>query len=203
MIENTWITVRKQSLSIAARNAGFDLAVYDLYSQGVQFELRKRAIKAIIREIRLAFEDETGEDPGELTQGVYVISVAKPLTISYPNKRSDVIYIGIGNVMNRIEQHFNNSLFDFMQSLSGADFDFRFSKPWKRNSPDYYKHVEYEMLEYFFGTAGRFPLLNTNAGSNRGIQTADEWWAAPLKSTGRTPRWALEALPGSGFETLD
>jgi hypothetical protein len=201
--ENTWYWVRDQSLAIAARNAGFDLAVYNDYSAIVQDELRKRAIKTAIDEIRMAFDAQTEAELSEITQGVYVISLAAPLTLQYKNKTSDVIYIGMGNIISRIESHFNNSLFDFMQSLSGAEFDFRFAKPKLPYHTDYYKHVEYLMLDYFERSAGSLPILNSNAGNNRNIKNDDDWWVRPLWGNGRRPRWTLTALPDSGFRSLD
>src|ERR1700733_2623798 len=163
--ENTWFTIRKQSLAVAARDAGFDLAIYDQYSDDMKPELRKRTIKSIMRQIAFAFEELTESDLSELSQGVYIISLSPPLTLTYEKKNSEIIYIGLGNVISRIKSHFKRSLFDFMQSLSGADFDFKFSRPHLSYYTDYYKHVEFRMLEYFRASVGSLPLLNSNAGS--------------------------------------
>jgi len=201
--ENTWFTIRKQSLAVAARDAGFDLAIYEQYSEEVKTELRKRTIKSIMRQIAYAFEELTESDLSDLTQGVYVISLSPPLTITYEKKNSEIIYIGLGKVISRIDSHFGKSLFDFMQSLSGADFDFKFARPHLSYHKDYYKHVEFRMLEYFRTSVGSLPLLNSNAGSDRKISSDDEWWATPLKGAGKKPRWALTALKGSGFQGLD
>jgi hypothetical protein len=201
--ENTWYNVRKQSLAVAARDAGFDLAIYNQYSEDVQAELRKRTVKSIMRQIAYAFAESTESELSELLRGVYVISLSSPLTLTYEKKNSEVIYIGLGNVISRVESHFKKSLFDFMQSLSGADFDFKFANPHRSHHTDYYKHVEFKMLEYFRASVGSLPLLNSNAGSDRDIPADDEWWATPLKGAGKKPRWALTALKGSGFQRLD
>ena len=201
--QNQWYSIHRQSLAVAARNAGFDLAIFNDYSVTVQAELRKRSIRAIMDQIASAFEDSTNFPLSRLKTGVYVISLSAPLTIQYPKKRSAVIYIGLGNVPVRIKHHFDNSLFDFMQSLSGADFDFRFANPNLAGKPEYYKQIEYEMLEYFRNSMGRLPLLNSNSGSNKGVKTGSDWWSKPLKGSGTKPRWALQALPGSAFEALD
>jgi hypothetical protein len=95
-------------------------------------------------------------------------------------------------------------LFDFMQSLSGAEFDFKFARPKKAYKKTYYKHVEFEMLERFRNAKGRYPLLNSNSGADQNIDcTEDIWWQGPLNGTGKRPRWALSALPSSGFKPLD
>ena len=113
------------------------------------------------------------------------------------------------NILSRIERHFNNSLFEFMQSLSGANFDFCFANPHKPYHTDYHKHVEFQMLEYFSEKIGgidnkkRFPILNKNAGANKHIDEGEDWWTTPLKATGKRPFWALKPTEHSDFAPLD
>jgi hypothetical protein len=110
--------------------------------------------------------------------------------------------------MGRIKAHFDHSLFDFMQSLSGANFDFHFAHPGRRGCADYYKHVEWQMLEYFKRNYGGlsenqpYPILNKNAGSKRKIDDQTLWWTKPLKNNGKTPRWAMSPTPKSDFVRL-
>ncbi|MGB6326859.1 MAG: hypothetical protein WBG11_14090 [Methylocella sp.] len=208
MKTNEWVTIKNQSLAVYTREAGFDLSIYNEYSAPVQAQLRKRAIDAAMFGISNAFEEQN-IDIYDIKKGIYVISLSAPLTILYRTKRSQVIYIGIGNVMGRVKQHFEGSLFDFMQSLSGANFDFSFACPEMDGHDLYYKHVEWEMLEHFSKQYGgvddnrRFPLLNKNAGSNKGIENDSDWWKKPLKNTGKQPRWHLSPTEYSEFATLD
>lgn len=205
METNRWWTIRDQSLARYMRNAGFDLSVYSNYSDHVQNEARKRAIKEAMAGIREAFEAESQFSLTDLDRGVYVISLSTPLAISYRSRWSPVIYVGLGRVASRIEAHFNHSLFDFMESLSGANFDFSFACPHKPYHTDYYKHIEYEMLNYFQEKIGdgNFPILNKNAGSNRDIVHDDAWWTSPLKANGKRPLWALGPTEHSDFAPLD
>ncbi|MGC2423327.1 MAG: hypothetical protein WA666_03120 [Nitrospirota bacterium] len=209
MKKNHWYVVKEQSLAVYARNAGFDLAVYEDYSTAVQAELKKRAVKEALYEIEVACEDQ-GFDIYSIKNGVYVISLSNPLSIQYGIRRSQVIYIGIGNTMNRIESHYNNSLFDFMKSLSGANFDFQFAHPaLKGPSKTYYKHVEYMMLEYFReqycgdDNCMRYPILNKNAGSDKEFPGGTDWWKKPLKAYGKRPLWELKPTAFSDFAPLD
>lgn len=208
MTRNMWYTVPNQSLAIYARNAGFDLAVYDDYSNRVQSELRRRSINEALDEIEWACE-ELGFDLADVKEGIYVISLSNPLSVAYRYRRSQVIYIGIGNIRSRIRSHFENSLFDVMQSLSGATFDFNFAWPGLQGASGYYKHVEWLMLEYFSVQCGglsekrRFPLLNTNAGCDRGFNGGGDWWKKPLKASGKKPRWELSPTSFSEFAPLD
>lgn len=96
-----------------------------------------------------------------------------------------------------------------MESLSGANFDFTFACPHKPYHTDCYKHVEHLMLSYFLARVGgqdsryRFPLLNSNAGSDRKIPCDDERWNAPLRSNGERPLWAIKPTSHSDFAPLD
>ena len=209
MKKNQWYTVRNQSLAVYARQAGFDLAIYSQYSKEVQAELRRRTIAEALAEIDSQC-DEMGVDIYGVTKGLYVISLSNPLSIQYVKRRSQVIYVGMGSIMSRIKSHFNKSLFDFMESLSGANFDFEFACPARKGpSKDYYKHIEYLMLDYFsehFGgtdTVRRFPLLNKNAGSDRGFAGGTHWWKKPLKVSGTRPYWELKPTSHSDFPPLD
>lgn len=208
MQTNHWLSLRNQSLAVYTREAGFDLAIYDEYSTGVQQELSKRAVRNAMAGLHWGFEDQ-GVDIYAIKQGIYVISLSSPLTVSYRHKPSQVIYIGMGDIMTRVKQHFEGSLFDFMQSLSGANFDFSFACPSSETYSNYYQHVEWEMLDYWSKQFGgtderyRFPLLNSIAGSQRDIVDQDTWWQKPLKNTGKRPLWAIKPTRHSDFAALD
>ena len=207
MKTNTWVKIRNQSLARYTREAGFDLSVYQDYNVATQRELKKAAIKNAIYGIKYAFEDE-GIDLSSLRTGVYVISLSPPFTLRYHQGCSPVIYIGIGNVIGRIKSHFENSLFDFMQSLSGTNFDFSFSLPELDGHHDYYKHTEWLMLEEFarlYGGngVGKYPILNKNAGSKKRIDGGGYWWKSPLRKSAATRRWEIKPIGKSEFARLE
>lgn len=209
MKKNHWYPVRNQSLAIYARLAGFDLAMYDEYSAKVQKELRARAVTEAMRSIQSACWERHGFDLSNLKSGIYVISLSNPLSIQYRKGRSQVIYVGRGNVVGRIKSHFEHKLFDFMLSLSGADFDFHFSQPARAGTGEYFKHVEHSMLEYFKNSyAGmddkrRFPILNKNAGTFMGYAAGEDWWKKPLKAQGKRPLWEIKPTDFSDFAPLE
>ena len=190
---NKWWKLRNQNLAVYCRNAGFDLAIFDQYSTPVQEELKKRTIKEAVEGIKSDFMNESGFQLTDIKKGVYVISVSTPFSVLYNNNsHSQVIYIGMGNIIGRIDSHLKGSLFKFMQSLSGANFDFHFANPHFESNDNYYKHVEYLMINYFeqkFG--GKRPLLNSNAGSDKAIEDDNPWWTRPLKNAGARPQWHI------------
>lgn len=194
MTEIDWVSIRGQSLALAAREAGYDITMYHDYSGETQEELKKAAIKIAVRNLEWAYEEETQRSLLAVKNGVYVISISNPFTIQYNDDCSEIIYIGIGSIKSRIESHFNRSLFDFMMSVAGANFDFRICEPKHEQEIMYYKHVEYKLLEKFSEKigGGDYPLLNKNAGSNKRIENLGKGWDKPLKSSGKKPIWRLE-----------
>jgi hypothetical protein len=208
MKNNSWYGIRGQSLAVYARYAGFDLALYEDYDKKVQAELRKRAVREALYAIKSACEAQ-GFDVESVKAGVYVIALSNPLSIQYRLRRSQVIYIGRGNIMGRIKTHFDRKLFDFMLGLSGADFDFFFAKPTRAGTKNYFVHVEHLMLDYFSSQYGgmddkrRFPILNKSAGNNRNYAVGDDWWKKPLKAIGKRPLWELKPTDFSKFAPLD
>lgn len=209
MQKNHWYPVKNQSLAVYARRAGFDLAMYNEYSEQVQLELRSRAVTEAMKSIELACWEEHKFELADVKTGIYVISLSNPLSILYRKRRSQVIYIGRGNIYGRIKSHFERKLFDFMLGLSGADFDFHFSKPALAGTGDYFKHVEHMMLEYFsetyegMDTKRRFPILNKYAGTFKGYAGGTDWWKKPLKASGKRPLWEIRPTDFSDFAPLD
>lgn len=195
MKPNHWYIIKNQSLSLYARAAGFDLSMYQYYSNKVKEELRAKTILEAMREIR-AICSGLGIEIENIERGIYVISLSLPLSVKYPAGRSQVLYVGVGHIFNRIKQHFGYKLFQLMLDLSGANFNFYFAKPTLQGTSDYYRHVEHLMLDYFSGQYGdgsnrTYPILNKNSGSNRAYHGGTEWWKKPLKSTGKNPKWEL------------
>jgi len=49
----------------------------------------------------------------------------------------------------------------------------------------------------------RFPILNKNAGTNKGFSEGNDWWKKPLKAAGKCPLWELKPTDFSNFAPLD
>lgn len=202
MTQVKWWKIGKQSLALAAREAGFDLTVYDDYGETVREELKKRAIKNIIRSIENEFEVVSDKYLSDIKQGVYVVCLSYPYTIRYNNWLSDIVYIGRGNISGRLKSHFEQSLFRLMRTLAGADFEFYLTEP-KSTDEGYFKHIEYMLLAKFKEKAQVYPLLNKNAGSEQKINSIGAGWDKPLKNTGKRPIWQIEPTKHWDISVLD
>lgn len=194
--------IKDQSLGLAVREAGFDLTMFNNYPKDMQDKIRRRAIKITMRNIAYQFKEVTKRYLYEIKQGVYVISISTPFTIGYKIGHNEVIYIGRGNISNRLESHFNHSLFDFMLSVSGSNFDFYLTEPQNSSSESYYKHIEYMLLSKFRDKHDEYPLLNKNAGSKQEFDDPDSGWDKPIKGSGKKRIWELRATNHCGFAKL-
>ena len=77
---NQWYSIKRRSLAIYAREAGFDLSMYEDYSKEVQAELRKRAVSAAMWDIESECDDH--DFPvATIKRGVYIISLSNPFAI--------------------------------------------------------------------------------------------------------------------------
>lgn len=187
-----WTTVKGQSLALAAREAGYDLTMFEDYPIAVQDTLRFRAIKNALDNLCDDYEYETDKSLKEVKQGVYVICLSDPFTIQYGPNYSNVLYIGRGSILGRLKSHFENSLFDVMMSLAGANFDFYLAEPKDKNGDGYFKQLEHDLLANFWSQIGeeRYPLLNRYAGTNLDLKLGIGW-NKPLKASGKRPTWAI------------
>lgn len=214
-----WISLSNMSLATAARESGFDLAVYHEYSESTQQELRKRTIKQTISNICDEYEWETEDKFGEpkaleeVEYGVYVIRLSSPFTVRYRTPEikkntkkqtvdfdgtSQIVYIGKGDVKTRLERHLKSKLFDFMLSLSGANFDFQILDP-KSNfvaKDKLYTQIENDLLVSFSETVTckekSWPLLNKISGSDEGVKDCGKSWNLPLRKNVKRLEWAIE-----------
>jgi hypothetical protein len=188
-----WWKLKDQSLGLAAREAGYDLAMYPEYPPSVRALLKAAAIKNVMATILDDFGWQFGRELGTIKQGVYVICLANPFTIKYGQTTSDIVYIGRGNICGRLKSHFENSLFDVMMSLAGSNFTFHLSEPIDKAGEGYFKQLEFDLLENFRQKIGdgKYPILNKNAGSDQNLKLG-EGWNKPLKGAGKKPTWAIE-----------
>lgn len=188
-----WSVVKKQSLALAAREAGYDLTMFEDYPIAVQDTLRYHAIKNVLENLCSDFEDYNDKALGSVKQGVYIICLSDPFTVQYGSKTSNIIYVGRGNITGRLKSHFENSLFDVMMSLAGADFDFYLAEPKDKHGDGYFKQLEHDLLKYFKDKIGdgKYPLLNKYAGSDVDLKLGDGW-NYPMKASGKRPTWAIK-----------
>lgn len=201
-----WYRVPEIDMAEAARLAGFDLAVFDGYSKKVQTEIRAKVAIQARKYISSCLEEgDAQKSLNDFENAVYVISLGKQLALKYKKNWSTVLYIGEGHAIGRLESHLRSILFDVMLSLNGASFSFMISEPRQPNAADYYKHIEWALLDKFSKDigGGELPILNNQKGSYRGEYTLQPGWNSPLKNSGKNPRWLVHPTSKNEFKPLD
>lgn len=198
MTENKikWVKLKEYSLAWSAREAGFDLTMFEEYTSQVQDALKAAAVKIALEYLAEEYEEKTDLSLKDLNWGVYVIRMTSGMSIRYDEGVSPVIYIGRGSVGGRVKSHFSNKLFPMMQTLSGAQYDFWITDPKKgtrgRPSAKYHKQLEHDLLEKFEEKYGSLPLLNKNRGTDCNEELGENW-DKPIRTRGQQPKWILEA----------
>ena len=196
-----WKQSRAISLSEESSKLGFDLQKLDGLNADVQRNLKKAIISSVLRGIKEHWDKEVEELSSksyfsDVTQGVYVISIAQGYGVSYAKGCSEVMYIGRGNFSNRIRSHLQNWIFDMSRSLRDVPFKFYLEELSDGRSPTAYKDLEHWLLEVFSDKFGEKPLLNKIAGREGSIShTFSGNCDAPLNNRGKKFLWEIRPLP--------
>jgi len=195
-----WVKLKEYNLALSAREAGFDISVFDYYKPAAQKVVKSQTVNMAIEFLKEEYVDLTGQELLSVKNGVYVIRLASNFSIRYPKGILPIVYIGRGDVNGRIKTHFKDKLFPLMESLTGATFDFWITNPKRggqgRTAQDYHKQLEYNLLKKFWEKYGddenKYPLLNKNKGEDCGYELGPNW-DKPLRGDGRRHAWTLEA----------
>jgi len=92
-------------------------------------------------------------------RGVYVIRTIKPYIINYRKGLSPTIYIGRGNVADRLYYHME-WIKRLIDTFDGIDIEIMYCTPRLRGSKDIYKDVEADLLSFFGDKYKDMPLKN-------------------------------------------
>jgi len=122
----------------------------------------------------------------KVTKGVYVITLSDSnLCIQYPNKGSQVVYLGRGEIRNQIKKHFENWVTNFSESLhdrQSLKFQFWMTEIIVPDSPNAYKDVAADLLEIFEKEHGELPMQNSKGGNHhKKDHHYNPEWKSPLQ----------------------
>jgi hypothetical protein len=136
----------------------------------------------------------------ELKRSVYVIRLNGNFCIKYPSGQSPAVYIGEGNLSQRLTSH--RSWTSELTDLVG-DFSFQvcISLPRVRNNTEVYLDAEAALLDRFAARFGTAPLWNKQFEYRRteyaySQRALDE---ALCKRSGAKYKWAIAPMKASPF----
>lgn len=137
------------------------------------------------------------------SKAVYVIRLQSPFSISYPNRHTPTIYIGEGNILDRLNSH--RTWATRMQDL-GYPFPLEVACcfPRVQKNVSAYKVFEAHLLNVFYDRYGSLPLKNS---INEHMAYAHEYDRVATKGvlgpgSGTKHNWAIRPLPSNPFQSV-
>jgi len=206
-IEYQWIQTKEPiRISEYANNLGFNLRT--LKQAGITPDMR-HWIDGKIRNKILAYlsecwekeeklDENTTEQLSDVYRGVYVITLSDNLSIDYNREPSQVIYIGRGQIKNRLKAHFALWIRDLSDSLQDIAFDVWMTEVRVKGNANAFKEVESDLLYDFKEKFGRVPLQNKKRGDDH-YKTHEYFddWNLPLTNPKKNHirnGWSIEPL---------
>lgn len=195
----------------------------DEYAYDVGFDLNKleqkdlpyihkqwiynKIIGSILYYVSSVWEGEWDKLLTNVKQGVYVITLANKLSIDYDGFPSPVLYIGRGQIYNRIRSHLWSWIRHFSDSLQGLSFYFWMTEVKIKGSYEAYKDVESDLLYDFYEKFSHYPIQNSIFGKtpNKTHVYKSGWnkplWNPPYIKSG----WSIKPLQNNpwAFSTFN
>ena len=134
-------------------------------------------------------------------RGVYVIRLLPPFAIRYPRADSPVVYIGEGNIPQRISSHNKSWLTALLGEGVDAQVEAMICFPRVRNNQTAYKQLEASLLGYFRNSYNSLPLnnrQNETAYNNHQYDSHSIVQALGL-GAGKRYKWSLEPMKANRF----
>ena len=187
-------------ISEFASDLGFNLRTLEY--EGVP-EDKWEWINKKIRDDILSYVSECWEDDEKrnsslysVKQGIYVVALSDNLSIDYGGEPSKVLYIGRGQIFNRLFAHFKQWISYFSDSLQDISFDIWMTEVKVSGSKNAFKDVETDLLNHFYDKFGCYPIQNAKSGNyHEKEHDYSDNWNKPLRNpTNINNGWAIRPL---------
>lgn len=138
-----------------------------------------------------------------ISRSVYVIRLKSPFAISYPSNYTPVLYIGEGNLLQRLNAHRC-----WTAKLQGLGYAFPLEVaiccPRVKNNYDAYRNFEAHLLNVFSSRYGSLPLKNAinehTAYDHAYERIATSGILGP--GSGTKHMWSIQPLPSNQFKDI-
>ena len=168
-IELEWTKTEPISIREYGNYCGFDLSLINILQLPTDRRkwIEKEIVTSILEELDEAWEEDEWETPlYDVKKGVYVITLSGNICIEYTQKPSQVIYIGRGQIRNRIRKHLINWVTHFSESLQDIKFHFWMTEIKVPGSSNAFIEVEADLIKVFEKRYGEYPILNYKSGNS-------------------------------------
>lgn len=166
---------------------------------------------SIIQNIKNQFDNNEDKSFQDIySRSVYVIRFFDTYVVQYAKKHSPVLYIGKGNLRQRLESHINSWLSEISEELKYYNFELLVSVPKRRNCNDFYECVEGILLEQFLRIYNQLPIRNRRAEYKhkkhnlRDIDTNSINYALNIHKATQKYKWSIKPITKSNlYETYN
>ncbi len=154
-----------------------------------------KLLKELRKQLRAGLEELPHDN---LSRAVYVIRMRGDFLIAYKKKNSPVLYIGRGEVSQRVATHLKNWLHEVRKFGSGVSVEVRVAIPRRQRDLNFFKCVEADMLTEFSKIHGSIPFFNRRNEyefadlRNYSESQKSDMRRAIMIGSGNRPKWALK-----------
>lgn len=199
-IKVEWTKTEPITIREYGNYCGFNLSIIDLLTLSNERRnwIEKEIVSCILEELDATWKKYQWDTHlSKVGKGVYVITLSGNMCIQYPNKESQVIYIGSGEIRKRIKAHLINWVTHFSESLHDIKFQIWMTEIKIPGSPNAFRDVEADLIEMFETEYGDLPIENSKAGNyHKNNHHYNTEWEIPLKINGSiNSGWCIAPMP--------
>jgi len=206
LIDFDWTKTEAISIKESGMRCGFDLSTINFL--GLSDERRNWIESEIINKI-LEDIDNTWKKDQQITcltkvtplskvnKGVYVITLADNFCIKYERGYSQVVYIGKGQIRDKIKNYPKHWFLQFAKSKQEFRFNIWITEIKRQGSPNAFMDVEADLFEIFQKEHGGLPIQNSKGGNyHKKDHLYNSDWKTPLKvDPSINIGWCIKPMP--------
>jgi len=160
--------------------------------------IEKEIVSCLLEKLDATWEKHQWDTAlSKFHKGVYVVTLADNICIKYERGYSHVVYIGKGQIRDKIKNHIKHWFTQFTQSLHDINFQIWLTEIKVPGAPNAFKDVEADLLEIFEKEYGGLPIQNSKGGNyHKKDHNYNAEWKQPLKVDPSIKKgWCIAPMP--------
>ena len=184
-IEIKWTKTESINIGEYASCFIFNSSTIDLLSLSADRRdwIEKEILSCLLEELDATWEKHQWDTTlSKVHKGVYVVTLADNICIQYERGYSQVVYIGKGQIRDKIKNHIKHWFTQITKSMQDIKFRIWMTEIKVRGSPNAFKDVEADLIEVFEKEYGDLPIQNSKGGNyHKKDHHYNAEWKLPLK----------------------
>ncbi len=199
-IKVEWTKSEPVSIREYGGYCGFNLSTIDLLELSADRRewVEGEVVNSFLKELDTIWDKDHWDTAlPNVKKGVYIITLSGNICIQYPNKESQVVYIGSGKIRDKINMHITNWITHYSESLHDIKFQIWMTEIKVPGSPNAFKDVQADLIEIFEKEYGDLPIQNTQGGNrHKKDHHYNPEWKLPLRVNPSIEKgWCIAPMP--------